>query len=117
MCFQSTKRTWAMFLFLANKAISLTLYVMEVMQFASFPSDKVRSLSHDMSSDHTDMQIGCRGLQIACLDVDNCVFTLDLRSCSVFQNTLFALEVLQMVPWAGTVRHPPDHLALSDIQE
>ena len=106
MCFRSTICTWAMFLFLANKGISLTLYVMEVMDFASFPSDKVRTLSHDMSSDHTNMQIGCRGLRHAGPDVNNCVFTLNLCSCSVFANTAVAVEVLQMVPWAGTVHHP-----------
>ena len=64
------------------------------------------SLSHDMSSDHTNMQIGCRGLHNACIDVNDCVFTLSLRSCSVFANTIFAVQVLQMVPWAGTVCHP-----------
>ena len=94
-----------MFLFLANKGISLTLYVMEVMDFASFPSDKVRTLSHDMSSDHTNMQIGCRGWYNASSD-DNCVFTVSLRSYLVFVNTLVTVQVLQMVPWAGTVRHP-----------
>ena len=45
MCFQSTKRTWAMSLFLANKLISLTFYVMSLMESASFPSDEVRTLS------------------------------------------------------------------------
>ena len=81
------------------------LYVMYTIEFVSFPSDEVRSLSHDMSSDHTDTQIGCRGLH-ACLDIDACVFTLNLRSCSAFQNILFAVDVLQVVPWAGTVHHP-----------
>ena len=101
-----------MFLFLANKVLSLTLYVMVLSEFVSFPSDKVRTLSHNMPSDHTDMQIGCRGLHNACLDVNDCVFTLSLCSCSVFANTIFAVQVLQMVPWAGTVRR---HLRLYRI--
>ena len=96
-----------MFLFLANKLISLTLCVMELSEFASFPSDKVRTLSHDMSSEHTNMQIGCRGLHNASPDVDDCVFRLNLCSCSVFVHTGFAVELLQMVPWAGTVHQPP----------
>ena len=102
-CFRSTNRTWAMFLFLANKAISLMFYVMGLIQFASFPSDKVRTLFLDMSSDLTDMQIGCRGLHNAGSDINDCVFTLSLHSCSVFQNITVAVTVLQMVPWAGTV--------------
>ena len=52
------------------------------------------------------MQIGCRGLHHAGFDVDDCGFMLNLCSCLVFQNTGFAVTVLQMVPWAGTVCHP-----------
>ena len=46
-CFRTAKRTWAMFLFLANKVLSLTVYVMSVIEFASFPSNEVSTLSFD----------------------------------------------------------------------
>ncbi|KAI0695345.1 hypothetical protein C8T65DRAFT_833181 [Cerioporus squamosus] len=39
-CFWTAKRTGASLLFFANKYISMTLYVMGLVQFASFPSDK-----------------------------------------------------------------------------
>ena len=62
------------------------------------------------------MQIGCRGSHYAGLDVDDCLFTVSLRSCSVFVNTVLAVEVMQMVPWAGLFAIL-DYLALSDVQE
>lgn len=44
-CFWTTKWTAASLLYLANKWISMALYVMQVVQLVPFPSDKVRSLS------------------------------------------------------------------------
>ncbi len=41
--FWTMKRSGASLLFFANKWISMTLYVMSLVQFASFPSDEVSS--------------------------------------------------------------------------
>ncbi len=41
----SAKRTGASLLFFANKWLSMTVYIMMLAEFASFPSDKVRSLN------------------------------------------------------------------------
>ncbi len=43
-CYWASKQTGAAFLFLANKWISMTLYVMTLISFASFPTDQVSRL-------------------------------------------------------------------------
>ncbi|TFK83770.1 hypothetical protein K466DRAFT_467712, partial [Polyporus arcularius HHB13444] len=67
----SAKRTGASLLFFANKWLSMTGYIMMLAEFASFPSDKVRSLNQ-----------------------------CPVGSCSHFQVAVFAVGVLQFVPWA-----------------
>ncbi len=49
-CFWTAKLNGASLLFFANRWITVTLYVMTLVSFASFPSDKVSRLSP-----------GCRG--------------------------------------------------------
>ncbi|RDX41565.1 hypothetical protein OH76DRAFT_1489388 [Lentinus brumalis] len=76
----SAKRTGASLLFFANKWISMTVYVMMLAEFASFPSDK-RSVYNIAACSY-------------------CRITTVVRSCSNFQVALFAVGVLQFIPWA-----------------
>ncbi|RDX40548.1 hypothetical protein OH76DRAFT_1490184 [Lentinus brumalis] len=70
--FWTAKRTGATFLFFANKYISVVAYVMALVEFAYFPSDK---------------------------SSENCgVTNTDMCSCTVFQNASTAVDVLQFVP-------------------
>ncbi|RPD73300.1 hypothetical protein L226DRAFT_614203 [Lentinus tigrinus ALCF2SS1-7] len=61
-CFRTGKWSGSLLLFLANKGISGTLYVVTVVKFGSFFSDE---------------------------------------SCIVFQKVSFAIQLLQMIPWAA----------------
>ena len=56
-------------------------------------------------------------MHYAAPDVDDCLYMLTLRSCTVFGNTLYAVGVLQMVPWAGTVRLHPQLCPFSHVNE
>ncbi len=43
-CFWTSKRSGASLLFFANRLISMTLYVMAMVGFATLPSDQVRAI-------------------------------------------------------------------------
>ncbi|RDX49081.1 hypothetical protein OH76DRAFT_1517091 [Lentinus brumalis] len=77
MYFWTTKRiNGAALLFFANKWIAMTVYVMELVEFASFPSDKVSSLSSNYGTSDQD------------------------QSCSMFVRVSQAMGILQFVPGA-----------------
>ncbi|TFK79248.1 hypothetical protein K466DRAFT_505861, partial [Polyporus arcularius HHB13444] len=75
--FWTTKRiSGAALLFFANKWISMMVYVMSLVGFASFPSDKVSSLN-------------------------DCKMIVDFCSCSLFVIAAHAMSILQFIPGAA----------------
>ncbi|TFK78614.1 hypothetical protein K466DRAFT_446181, partial [Polyporus arcularius HHB13444] len=75
--FWTTKRiSGATLLFFANKWISMTVFVMSLVGFAFFHSDKVRSLN-------------------------DCKFIVDVCSCSLFAIAGHAMGMLQFIPGAA----------------
>ncbi|RDX49107.1 hypothetical protein OH76DRAFT_1315869, partial [Lentinus brumalis] len=66
----------ASLLFFANKWISMMVYVMEFVSFASLPSDKVSSLN-------------------------NCTKIVDVCSCSLFSIAMQVMVILQFIPGAA----------------
>ncbi|RDX49147.1 hypothetical protein OH76DRAFT_1483363 [Lentinus brumalis] len=78
VCFGTTKRTGAAFLFFANKWISMSVYVMVLVTFATLPSDKVSSLSLSPGQGRSD----------------------GYQSCSSLVIVLWAAQTLQFVPGA-----------------
>ncbi|RDX49136.1 hypothetical protein OH76DRAFT_1483352 [Lentinus brumalis] len=79
-CFFSTGPTGASFLFFANKGVSLTFYVMQLIGFMAYPSTQVGVTAQEYL-----------------LMVDR---HLHAFSCASYSQALHAMLVLQMIPWA-----------------
>ncbi len=90
----------ASLLFLANKWISMAVYVIQLVQFSSILSDKVSNLfpSHE-KSDQNQRFVTVRVKPRQCKD--DCKLIVDVYSCSVVVIAQHAMGTLQFVPGAG----------------
>ncbi len=96
-CFWTGKWTGAPLLFLANKWISTTIFVMDVAHFAPFPSDKVSGPVSCWRGDVSPKaEVG------VALQIPDAAGELSVRSCSLWNSVAYAISVMQFVPGAGT---------------
>ncbi len=99
MCFGTTKRTGAALLFFANKWISMSVYVMVLVTFATLPSDKVSSPSLSPCQGISDgyQRFVCSLIVLRAPQFVTCI----AHSCSSLVIFLWAAQTLQFVPGAG----------------